>query len=81
MSVRAWAKWLMSVMRWLAVKAATAIRWLCIVLIAVGLGIAATHYSEGEFLASLALYGALPVAVGLFLADILQRFGMKEEEE
>jgi len=81
MEVRAWWKWMMSVIRWLALKAATAIRWLCIVLIAVGLGIAATRYSEGEFLGSLALYGALPVAIGLFLADILQRFGTKEEEE
>jgi len=80
MAVRAWMRWSLDMTRWLAVKAATAIRWLCIVLIAVGLGVAATHYSDGEFLASLVLYGALPVAAGLFVADILQRFGTREEE-
>ena len=80
MAVRAWWQWLKAVTRWSAVKVAKIIRLLCIVLIAVGLGIAATHYSEGEFMLSLMLYGALPVGIGLFVADILQRYGTREEE-
>ena len=80
MAAGGWWRWLMAVTRWTAIKLAKLIRLLCIVLIAVGLGIAATHYSEGEFMMSLMLYGALPVGVGLFVADILQRFGTREEE-
>ena len=80
MAVRAMMQWTMAMARWLAVKLAAVIRFLCIVLIAVGLGIAAAHYAEGEFMATLVLYGALPVGVGLFVADILQRFGTREEE-
>ncbi len=44
MAARAWWQWLMAVTRWSAIKLSKLIRLLFIVLIAVGMGIAATQY-------------------------------------
>jgi hypothetical protein len=75
MSMRARWRWLVAVTRWAALRLAGVIRLLAIVAIAVGLGLGVADYSNGEFMVQLALYGLLPAAVAMIVAERLTRIG------
>jgi hypothetical protein len=75
MTIRSYWRWLVALTRWAALRLAGVIRVLAIVAIAVGLGLGVADYSNGEFMVQLALYGLLPAAVGMIIAERLTRFG------
>jgi hypothetical protein len=69
-----------AMLRFLALRLAVAIRWLCLLAIGAGIGFAVAGYAEGQSLAHLALYGLLPAAVGMIVAGRLTRFGNYVDE-
>jgi hypothetical protein len=66
--------------RWLALRLANVIRLLSVVAIAVGLGLGVADYANGEFMMQLLLYGLLPAAAGMLVAERLTRFGNYVDE-
>ena len=80
MSLKAWFKWGVALTRWLAIKVATILRWVSVLTIAVGLGIAVVHYADEGMAQSLFMYCVLPGALGFFVAHLLTDFGNRADE-
>ena len=77
---RNWKQKLVTAIRSLSVKLATVIRWLSVLMIAVGVGIAVARSGDEGLVFSMFLYCLTPSVVGFVVAHIFGEFGRRAKD-